>query len=256
MNILIKYIKYRIQAKNRHGIHSPFVYAFSSECAQLKIDNNFQRIRKTLFSQLKKNKKEISITDFGAGSKRLSSQRTISKIFTNCSSKGKYGLLLYKIAKHYQPKTILEFGTSIGIGSIHFSFGAPSAKITTIEACNNTCEVAKSHFKSLGISNINAINDTFQNFLINYKEEKFDLVFIDGHHDGTALLNYLQELEQFTHQDTIFILDDIQWSPSMNLAWEHIKKSEKYHVTIDLFRMALITPRKQQEKEHFTLRFR
>ena len=254
MNILIKYINYCIQAKKRHGIHSPFVYSFSNECTQLKVDNNFQIIRKTLFSQLKKNKKEISITDFGAGSKRLSSKRTISKIFTTCSSKGKYGLLLYKIAKHYQPKNILEFGTSIGIGSIHFSFGAPSSKITTIEACNNTYELAKSHFKSLGISNINAINNTFQNFLKNYNGEKFDLVFIDGHHDGTALLNYLEKLEQFIHQDTLIMIDDIQWSPSMNLAWEQIKISEKYHVTIDLFRMALITPRKQQEKEHFIVR--
>jgi len=253
VNILIKYIKYRIQAKNRHGIHSPFVYSFSNECTQLKVDNDFQRIRKTLFSQLKKNKKEISITDFGAGSKRLSSQRTISKIFTTCSSKGKYGLLLYKIARHYQPKTILEFGTSIGIGSIHFSFGAPLSTITTVEACHNTYEVARSHFKSLGISNINAINDTFQNFLKHYNGQKFDLVFIDGHHDGVALKNYLELLNPHTHNDTLFILDDIRWSNSMFEAWKELCASQDYHVTMDLFRMGIILKRSQQVKEHFVV---
>lgn len=254
MNILIKYIKYRYKSKNRHGIHSPFVYTFVNECARIKVTEKFLTLRKNLFNQLKSDETKIEISDFGAGSKKLSNIRTISQIFTTSSSKGKYGLLLYKISNFYHPENILELGTSLGIGSIHFAKGNENSKITTLEACKNTFEKAKQNFKDLDISNIHPINQTFQSYLENLKDEKFDLVFIDGHHDGEALIRYLNILKNFTHNDTLFILDDIRWSDSMFRAWESIKNDDYYNLTIDLFRMGIISCRKQQEKEHFTIR--
>jgi predicted O-methyltransferase YrrM len=254
VNILIKYFKYLYKSKNRHGIHSPFVYTFVNECARIKVTEKFNLLRKNLFNQLKKDRSKIEITDFGAGSKKLSNVRTVSNIFTTSSSRGKYGLLLYKISNFYQPKNILELGTSLGIGSIHFSKGHEDSKITTLEACKNTFEKAKQNFKNLDISNIHPINQTFLSFLENLNDEKYDVVFIDGHHDGQALINYLNLLKNFTHNDTIFILDDIRWSDSMFKAWESIKNDNYYNLTIDLFRMGIISPRKQQEKEHFIIR--
>ncbi|MFM7667033.1 MAG: class I SAM-dependent methyltransferase, partial [Bacteroidota bacterium] len=87
------------------------------------------------------------------------------------------------------------------------------------------------------------------------KEETFDLVYIDGHHDGNALLAYLESLKPFIHNDTILILDDIRWSKSMMIAWRKICKSEFYNVSIELLRMGIITPRKQQTKQHFVFRY-
>ena len=254
VNILVEYINYRFKAKGRHGVHSPFVYSFINECLNTKIDKKFKIERKKLFKKLKKDQTIISINDFGAGSKKLSKQRSISKTLSTSSSKGKYGDLLYKTSAFYQPKNILEFGTSLGIGTLHFHFGSPNTKIKTVEACENTLKIAKDNFKTTESKNIYPIQSTFNEFLETCKDEKFDLVFIDGHHDGLALLDYLDKLKNFVGNDTIIILDDIRWSKSMLNSWNTIIQDSNYHLTIDLFRMGIIIQRKQQEKEHFILK--
>ena len=254
MNILIEYINYRFKAKGRHGVHSPFVYSFLNECLSTKIDKKFKNSRKNLFKSLKNNNSILEISDFGVGSKKLGNQRKISKIFSTSSSKGKYGDLLYKISRYYKPTNLLEFGTSLGIGTIHLSSGNPNAVIHTIDACKNTSNQAILNFNSLEIKNIIPIQSTFVDYISTLTSEKFDVIFIDGHHDGKALKEYILKLEPFSHNDTIFILDDIRWSKSMFNAWNEIIKSEDFHLTIDLFRMGIIIKREQQEKEHFILK--
>ncbi len=255
MNLLIQYITYRIKAKGRHGTHSPFIYSFINNCLTTKIDKKFLSQRKKLFKTLKKDPTIIKIKDFGAGSKSLGDSRKISKIFSTSSSKGKFSLLLYRLSKHYTLKNTLELGTSLGIGTIHLSQGNPEGKVTTIEACPNTYSYAQNNFNQLSTTNILSILSTFDDFLNTYSGEKFDLVFIDGHHEGNALINYLEKLKVHTHNDTIFILDDIRWSKSMLESWDKIILNPSYNVTIDLFRMGIIIPRNQQKKEHFLIKF-
>ena len=254
MNLLFEYLKYRIKAKGRHGIHSPFVYNFVNKCLTTKMDKKFISTQKKLFKNLKSDKTIINVNDFGAGSKKLSNQRSISSIFANSSSKGKYGKLLYSISNYYNPKNILEFGTSLGIGSIHFSAGNKTTNITTIEACKNTILIAQKNFKITNSTNIQPILSTFNEFLASYSGGKFDVIFIDGHHDGIALIDYLERLKPHTHNESLFILDDIRWSNSMLEAWKSIINDSYYHVSLDLFRMGIILPRHQQTKEHFTIR--
>ena len=252
MKIGFEYIKYKRNAKGRHGIHSPFVYDLVDKCLKTRIDNTSKSFLTSFFNKLKKDKQVITIQDFGAGSKRLSNHREVATILKTSSSKGKYGKLLYQLSKHYKFKNILEFGTSLGVGTTYLSLGNPDCKIITIEACENTREVALKNFKSL--KNITSVHSTFNDYLSNLTGAQFDLIYIDGHHDGVALLDYLEKLSTFSHDETIFILDDIRWSDSMFDAWNKIINNKDYHVTLDFFRIGIIVPRKHQVKEHFTLK--
>jgi predicted O-methyltransferase YrrM len=253
VKILLQYIQYRIKAKGIHGIHSPFIFSLVNECFTAKVDKKFLFYRKNLFKRLKNDHSVIEIHDFGTGSKKMGKHRTISSIAQTSSSKGKYSLLLYKIAKHFQPKRTLEFGTSLGVGSVHLAAGYPHSKVTTVEGCPNTHEKAQEMIQTSQLENITLINSTFSDFITNHSHTKYDLVFIDGHHDGTALLHYLESLKKITHNDTLFILDDIRWSDSMVASWHQLTKDAYYHVSIDLFRMGILSPRSQQEKENFIL---
>lgn len=254
MNIGFEYIKYRWNAKGRHGIHSPFVYDLLDKCLKIPFSKEDREEMQDLFTALKTDSRYIEINDFGAGSKRMSKVRAIPKIFKTSSSKGKYGKLLYQLARFHQFKHILEFGTSLGVGTCYLQLGNPKAKITTVEACKNTRSVALESFKMLELKNIESICKTFDSFLSTNPETIYDLIYIDGHHDGEALLNYLNALKVNSHDETIFILDDIRWSNSMNRAWHKIIDDSDFHVTIDFFRFGLIVPRKHQVKEHFTLK--
>lgn len=255
MNSGLEYIKYRWNAVGRHKIHSPFVYDFLDKCLPLQI-NSIDRSRlNSLCSSLKIDNRTINIVDHGAGSKKLGSSRVIRSIYKQSSSKGKYGELLYKIANHYKAKNILELGTSLGIGACYLATGAPDALITTVEGCPETFKIATENIHQFGLENINLINNTFDGFIHKDNDTLYDMIYIDGHHDGEALLHYLNRLKKNQHNNTLFILDDIRWSDSMLNAWKKIIQSPEYHVTMDLYRWGIVLPRPEQEKEHFVIRY-
>jgi predicted O-methyltransferase YrrM len=255
VNIVPEYIKYQWNARGRHGAHSPFLYDLVDVCLRIQLDKQDLDITQGLVNRLKSDSRSIQITDAGAGSHKLGRERKVSSILAVSSSKGKYAKLLYRLARHYQPKRILEFGTSLGVGTVHLALGAPKADVLTVEACPETQKIAIEQFTRLNLNNISPVLSTFQQFIESYQGELFDMVFVDGHHDGQALLSYMNELKPITHNDTIFVLDDIRWSNSMMEAFETLVDSSNYHVSMDFFRVGIIVPRQQQEKEHFIVRY-
>lgn len=253
MNRYLSHIEHFVKAKKRHGIHSPFVYKLSDECLKITIDERDKKILRSQFYKLSKNKESISITDFGAGSKHMGNERKISAIFKNSRSSEKYAKFLYQLSRHFQPKRILELGTSLAWGTLHLHLGHPQSIIDTIEGCPQTHTVSKALFP-VQTNKINFHNARFEDYFQSLNEEKYDLIFIDGNHRGLALVSYIEQLTPFAHNDTIWILDDIRWSDDMWDAWEEILENAQFHLTIDLGRMALASFRNQQEKEHFMLR--
>ena len=253
MNIVLEYIKYRLNAKYLHGVHSPFVYDFMKNAMVINIKEQHQKEILQCISNVNSNKKEIIVQDYGAKSKKLKGKRSVREIFKTSSSYGKNALLLYRISNYFKPKRILELGTSIGIGSLHLHLGYPSAHITSVEGCQETFNLAKQNLES---TTIELMNNTFYDYIKSLNEESFDLIFIDGHHDGEALKYYLKLLSNYIHNDTIIVLDDIRWSKSMFNAWNKIKMEKKYHLSMDFFRMGVLMKRPQQEKEHFILKLR
>lgn len=219
---------------------SEFQKKFAEKCLLERIDSSDESKMEQLFSKLKSDNRLIEIQDFGAGSKKLGNQRAIKTIFKTSSSQGKYGEVLYQIAKNFKSDTILEFGTSLGVGTNYFSLGNPISSITTIEACPNTRKIALENLPE----NAQSIESTFDAYINQLKDEKFDIIFIDGHHDGSALLDYLERLIPFSNPETIFILDDIRWSDSMLDAWKKIVKYGDFEEVIDLFRVGVVTKSK------------
>jgi len=57
-----------------------------------------------------------------------------------------------------------------------------------------------------------------------------------------------------THNNSIFIFDDIYWSQEMQKAWKEIQQHPEVRVTIDTFYWGLVFFRKEQAKEHFKIR--
>jgi hypothetical protein len=131
--------------------------------------------------------------------------------------------------------------------------GHPQSIIDTIEGCPQTNAVSQNLFP-LETNNINFHNARFEDYFQSLNEEKYDLIFIDGNHRGLALLSYIEQLTPYAHNGTLWILDDIRWSDDMWDAWEKIVENPQFHLSIDFGRMALVSYRKQQEKEHFMLR--
>ncbi|NVN94708.1 MAG: class I SAM-dependent methyltransferase [Bacteroidetes bacterium] len=258
LKLIIKYFKYRITANSKHDIHSPFVFQLLTKVINNKSVLSVFKEVENLRSLLLKDKTEIRIEDFGAGSlKNKTKIKTVAKIARNAAKQPKYAQLLYRLVKHFQPVNLLELGTSLGISTAYMSKASSTNKITTIEGSENIANIAIDNFNRLNISNIQVITGNFDVQLPVLLEHTstFDFVFFDGNHRKQPTLSYFEACLQHKHNDSIFVFDDIHWSLEMEEVWELIKQSPEVTVTIDLFFIGLVFFRKESTKEHFTIRF-
>lgn len=256
INLIREYIKYRINAQQRHGVHSPFVYDFGDKCISAKVPKNIINEFKEFKSALLKDKTSIEVQDLGAGSKKLNKKRTVQQIAKVSGSTKKYGMLLYRLVAHYKVKEVLELGTSLGIGTYWLTAGSKDLNTTTVEGCSHTFNYTKIHFPEKLKPQVNFINSSFTDYLKGLSNRvPFDLIFIDGDHQGKSLHEQLNLLEPFIHDETIIVLDDIRWSKGMLEAWEGLISNQDYHLTLDLFKMGIIVRRHHQQKEHFIIRY-
>ncbi|MCF7568945.1 class I SAM-dependent methyltransferase [Sabulilitoribacter arenilitoris] len=250
-----QYIKFLLKSTNQHGVHSPFVYNLVTKCFYDKSNYNSYAHILNYKRALLKNKTKISITDLGVGSHvAKQKERSISEIAKNAGTTNKRAKLLYRLASYFEFKNILELGTSLGIATQAMALTNPKANIITIEGCPNISEFTKENFKNNKLEHINLINNDFNNALKSLKLNTYDLIFFDGNHQKKATLNYFETLLQTTHNNSVFIFDDIYWSKEMTEAWESIKKHPKVTVTINTFFWGFVFFRKEQVKEHFTIR--
>ena len=170
------------------------------------------------------------------------------------SSTKKEARLLYRVAKYFKLSSVLELGTSLGVGTYAFALANENSKIITIEGCKNTSNFTQSQFQDLGIDNVYFNIGTFSFEIEKLEQKHFDCIYFDGHHNKEATIQYFEALIPKVHNDSIFIFDDIYWSKEMTEAWDYIKAHKAVTVTVDCFHLGFIFFRKEQAKEHFRIR--
>lgn len=257
--IIKSYLKFLYNSKNEHGVHSPFVFDLVTKCFYDKKKYQEYQSLSEYRKFLLKSKTTIEVTDFGAGSRVFkSNKRQISKIAKTAGISPKRAELLFRITKYFQPDTILEIGTSLGLATSALSLGNSNAKITSLEGCPKTMAVAKNLFQVSGfkLQNIEFINTEFSSYLKTQQltTDNRQLIYFDGNHSKKATLEYFELLLPTITNETVWIFDDIHWSKDMEEAWETIKNHPKVTVTIDTFQWGIVFFRTEQEKEHFTIR--
>lgn len=254
------YFKFLLNSKNEHGIHSPFMYDLVTKCFYDNTNYSEYATLKDYRKSLLENKNTIEVTDFGVGSKIFKSNtRQISKIAKTAGISSKNAKLLFRIVTYFQPKSILEIGTSLGLATSALSLGNQKAKIISLEGCTETQNITKKMFQASGFmlenENINFVTTEFSQYLKNFQlpASNFQLIYFDGNHSKKATLDYFELLLPTITNDTIWIFDDIHWSKDMEEAWTFIKKHPKVKVTIDTFQWGILFFRQEQEKEHFII---
>ncbi|TDE30270.1 class I SAM-dependent methyltransferase [Flavobacterium ranwuense] len=251
------YLQFLWHSKNEHAVHSPFVFNLLTKCFYDKKPKPEYSILKKYRNSLLENNNTIEVTDFGAGSKVFKSNtRAIAEIAKTAGITSKRAELLFRITNYLQPESILEIGTSLGLATSALSLGNLKAKIITLEGCPNTMAITKSQFQLFNFNNVNPIVTEFSNYLEDLRLSTFDfrLIYFDGNHSKKATVDYFELLLPTITNETVWIFDDIHWSPEMEEAWKIIKKHPKVTVTIDTFQWGLVFFRKEQPKEHFVIR--
>lgn len=250
------YLKFIWNSTNAHGVHSPFVFHLVQKCFYDKTNYSEYSVLEKYRNSLLQNKNTIVVTDFGAGSRIFKSNtRPINEIAKNAGISKERAKLLFRIVNYFQPKTILEIGTSLGLATSALALNDFSA-VTTLEGCPNTMKQCQLQLQKFNINNVTCIITEFSKQLTTYNLQPttYNLIYFDGNHSKKATLEYFELLLPTIDNETVWIFDDIHWSQEMEEAWELIKKHPKVTVTVDTFQWGIVFFRSEQVKEDFIVR--
>jgi predicted O-methyltransferase YrrM len=256
--LLFRYIQFLLQSKNEHGVHSPFVFELYTRIIQevepYYIFPEIEACRSRMLSSAE----DILVEDMGAGSKaNLSKKRKVKDIARYSLKNTKMAQLLFRLVNYFNPQTIIELGTSLGISTLYLAASNTKASIYTFEGCPQTLAVAQQNFKHFGYTHIMPVPGNIDQTLPEQVAQipQLDFVFFDANHRFTPTLNYFNICLTKSHTHSVFVFDDIYWSAEMAEAWRQIKNHPQVMLTIDLFYVGLVFFRKEQPKQHFKLRF-
>lgn len=254
-----KYLQYWLKAENGkgHGIHSPFVYALVRDVFNDRGQYYAYSKIESLRAKMERDATPIEVVDLGAGrgGNRLSTIRDITK---RTSKSQKLGRLLFRLSNYFQPSTIIELGTSMGLSSSYLYAGHSATHLFTLEGAPAIARQAEQHFGQLEFTGITTITGNFDSTLVPLldKLQQVDMVYVDGNHRLEPTVRYFQQILPKITGNSVLIFDDIHWSEEMEAAWEEIKRHPSTRCTIDLFFIGLVffsdsfkTP------QHFTIRF-
>ncbi len=242
-------------------MHSPFVFDFMMKVLFDKRHfyayDEIEQIR----ILLKRDPRRLNIHDFGAGTKGVvKNERKLASITKRSAIPKKYGRLLFRLVKYYEPKTILELGSCVGIGTLYLAASSPGSNLHTIEGDPQLANITAQNIKrySLPLENVHPYVGNFDDVLpeILDREEHVGLAYIDGNHRKEPTLNYFHQILPKCNESSILIFDDIYWSEEMAEAWAIIKDHPSVTVSLDFYRMGMVFFNKnRKENEHFKIYF-
>lgn len=189
-----------------------------------------------------------------------------------------------------RPLEVVELGTSLGITTAYLASADSRNRITTFEGSPAIAEVARRVWQRLGITNIRLVegnlDDTLGNTLATpcadtlhcpshttsdmlssvskkagassgtaaSQKKQIDVAYIDANHTECATWRYFTSLLPFAGAKSVFVIDDIHYSPQMEAAWRRICAHEAVTTTMDLWSVGIVFFDPHYLRKHYRLR--
>lgn len=195
---------------------------------------------------------ELKYFDYGAGDpedcrteeEMLNGIEVVSSTSRVCAIglKSEWAEYMYSLIKAYKPKKVLELGTCCGFSSIYMSKASPKSEIHTLDGAEAVSEIAGQNMQVLGCENITRHVGRFADILDDVLSQlkSIDFIFIDGHHDKDATINYFNKVKDFCSSGGIIVFDGISWSKSMREAWEIIISDDSIAYSKDKTKLGVV----------------
>jgi predicted O-methyltransferase YrrM len=237
------WLRHLWQGRLNRSLHSPYLFALFRHClghTGTRMDfRDIERQRRWLLQR----KDIIDRTDYGAGSVAADTRsQSIGLIARNALSRPGQCEFMARLAQFNHSKSILELGTSLGIMSAYLKKANNNASITTVEGDKAISRIAMEVWDRISLPHIDLRNDTFEQYFESkgFSQSSWDLVFIDGNHRSSALLDYFTIIKKHIHQRSIVVIDDIYWSRDMQEGWQQLKLHPEVTQSVDCFRFGLL----------------
>lgn len=136
---------------------------------------------------------------------------------------------------------VLELGTSLGISTLALALALPDHEIVTVEGCPTLAAIARENMQRHGAGNVEVVNMEFSAALKQLRSEnaRVTFAFIDGNHRGSALIQYLSDIEKMG-EEMIIVADDIHLSRDMYRGWHSYLADDSSSAAMETFRFGIL----------------
>jgi len=211
---------------------------------------------------------EIVKVDFGAGG--AEDVRAKDEMDAGVDTRGKVGEIarltskrpfwagmLFRLVRELRPATCIEMGTSVGLSACYQAAALAcngTGKLVTLEGDPTVADIARANLAKIKLDRVEVVVGRFSDTLDKVLRDlqSVDYVFVDGHHDEVATVEYWQQMKPFLADSALVIFDDIGWSPGMRRAWDRLCQDPNFVLAIDLDGVGVCVYTKQPRKQrHF-----
>ena len=222
--MISSWLKYMLQRKSKYNIHSPFVFDFVTKVLN---DHGSNRDYDTIMriGRLLDKKKHISF------------------------AKRKRSRLLYRVIQHYEPDSVVSFGSITALNATALALGNLQTKVY-LEQSEDFLET----LNAMGVINVRLIQPAeFDSEHFRRLNTGFVFFGRDSFEDDTW--DYLADCLNYKTADSVFIFEGIHHNRDIEDAWEEIKADEDVSVTFDLYSIGMVFFREGIEKQDFVLKY-
>lgn len=241
---LLRFLQFYRHAITRYQLHAPEAYAIATamlnDTRWYYSFRDIERIRKALL----RSKMRYTRTDYGSGGvKKRQYTVRLADVARRSASSPRKGQQLFKLVQLLRPKTILELGTSIGIGTMYLASSMRSGTTLSLEGCPETAAIARRNLSLLGVSRTEVLDGPFEVNLAPVLEaiQTLDFIYFDGNHRLEPTLHYLETCLPYCTDHAVLVFDDIYWSEEMHTAWEKIKLHPRVRMTLDFYDFGVVS---------------
>jgi hypothetical protein len=198
------YVKHRLTANSLSRLQSAFVGKLVDEVI-------YDETPHPVYTEIESNKRGILPDSRRRGNRPKADQ------------------LLYRLARYFNPKQVVEIGTGMGISKLYLTRALPDATLSSFEH-----DGSLKHWMG--------------------KLETIDFAFIN-YYDPAELLTAFELLLPKFGCDSVLVICNVYGSPLAKQSFQVIKMHPKVTGTVDLFWLQLVFFDDGMGKEHFRLKF-
>jgi predicted O-methyltransferase YrrM len=227
------------------------IRAFEHQIKNTYSDDEREALEKinSLREHLLTNQKTIKYREIGGakdqGSLRNEIETNLGSICRKAASPKKWCEFQFSLIRQLKPIKCLELGTNLGISGSYILSALELNKsgfLVTLEGNSQFAKIAATNMHNLNFKSFEVVDGLFIDTLpaIFDKHKTFDYVFIDGHHDRYATIEYFQLIKPHLSKNAVVIFDDINWSTGMQEAWSEIISDPGVSQVIDFYKSGII----------------
>ena len=169
---------------------------------------------------------------------------TVGEVTRRASVPPLRAALLFHLVRAVDARRCLELGTCVGISGAYIAAAMQlggGGRLVSLEGHPDRADVARDTWGRLGLEGAEVVVGRFHQTLPGVLAGPvYDLVFVDGDHDGRATVGYVTAIREASHPGTVLVLDDIDWSRDMREAWSQLRAGLTGSLVCDLGRVGLI----------------